>query len=57
MNFTLYHKHCNGRHEETLGELEEMRCELLPLSRLDILDGDEIHIDDTKGLNNNVRFF
>ncbi|XP_045199636.2 tubulin-specific chaperone cofactor E-like protein isoform X2 [Mercenaria mercenaria] len=42
----LFHKHCNSRHEETVGELQEIRGDGLPMSRLDIFDGDEIHIDE-----------
>ncbi|XP_060592843.1 tubulin-specific chaperone cofactor E-like protein [Ruditapes philippinarum] len=52
MYAVLNHKRCNTQHNESVGEFQEIRGGLLPISRLEILDGDEIHIDDTKSIPN-----
>jgi hypothetical protein len=52
MYAVLNHKRCNTQHQESVGEFQEIRGGLLPISRLEILDGDEIHIDDTKSIPN-----
>ena len=44
----LYHKLCNSQHAESLGEVQELQSGSLPISRLEILDGDEIIIDESK---------
>ena len=44
----MYHKYCNPEHQSDLlhsGELEQLVLDTLPISRFDILDGDEIHVD------------
>ncbi|KAK3604376.1 hypothetical protein CHS0354_011129 [Potamilus streckersoni] len=42
----LYHKLCGPQHDnQNEPELQELRLDSLPMSRFDIMEGDEIHID------------
>lgn len=44
-NFKMYHLACGPFHELEDQVFEELRCETLPMSRFDIMEGDQVHID------------
>ncbi|KAL5014834.1 hypothetical protein ScPMuIL_009104 [Solemya velum] len=47
-NFTMCHFACGPNHvyhPDEVPDFNELRCESLPMSRFDIMEGDEIHID------------
>lgn len=43
--FKIYHYDCGPFHPGPEPVFDEMNCESLPLSRYDIYEGDEIHIE------------
>ncbi|KAL3892405.1 hypothetical protein ACJMK2_004615 [Sinanodonta woodiana] len=45
-NLRLYHKLCGPHHDiQNEPDLQELRFDTLPMSRFDVMEGDEIHID------------
>lgn len=44
-NFKMYHLACGPCHKVEDKVFEELRCETLPMSRFDIMEGDQVHID------------
>lgn len=41
----MYHLACGPCHKVEDKVFEELRCETLPMSRFDIMEGDQVHID------------
>jgi len=41
----LYHKLCNSRHGEKQNTFEELNMNNSNLSRMDVMEGDDVHFD------------
>lgn len=53
--FRMFHYPCSPEHGNIeKAELQELRLDSLPMSRFDLLDGDEIHLDDCSLLSISV---